>query len=801
MGKIHFKVALRNLMGNKGSSFINIGGLAVGMAVALLIGLWIYDELSFNKGHSNYARIGQVKVHNGDGTYSSLPAPLGEELHSSFAGDFKNVVLSSNTESHIISAGDQAGTDKKLTRRGVYMQPEGPGMFTLKMAAGTRDGLQNPHSVLLSRSLAKQLFGDEDAVGRVANIDNKSAVKVTGVYEDLPDNSFFKEVAFVAPWDLYVSSNDFVRESLGDWKENAYAIYVQLQPGKDFDRVSGEIKDLKIPHISKEKAGLFKPAFFIQPMSRWHLYSKYENRVTVTSEELKFVWFYGIIGGFVLLLACINFMNLSTARSEKRAKEVGIRKAIGSLRSQLIGQFFTESLLVSVCSFLLAIGLVRLALPWFNGIAGKTLSIPLFNPFFWFTGIAFISFTGLLAGSYPAFYLSSFKAVKVLKGTFRLGRLAAMPRKMLVVLQFTVSIALIIATIVVYRQIQFAKDRPVGYTRGGLLTIPMATNDFREKSDVLRNELKNTGVVAGFAESGSPITGLYSETGGIGWEGKDPAMETSFGTVPVTVDYGKTIGWQFKAGRDFLKELASDSSGFVVNEAAVKYIGLKDPVGATLDWKKDVDHTEHYKIIGVIKDVVMNSPFEPVTPTVFYLKGGMSTILLRIDPSVSAGRALSKIESVFKAIIPAVPFEYSFADQEYAGKFAAEERTGQLAGCFASLAIFISCLGLFGMASFMAEQRVKEIGVRKVLGASVFHIWRMLSKDFVTLVTISLLIAAPVTYYFMHGWLQGYSYRTGLSWWIFAAAGTGALLLTLLTVSYQSVKAAIANPVVALRSE
>jgi putative ABC transport system permease protein len=793
MIKNYLKIAWRNLIKNKASSLINIGGLAVGMAVAMLIGLWIYDELSFNKYHQNYDRIGQVMIHNGDGTYKSLPVPLSNELRTSYTRDFKYVVLSTDQESHIIS---------KFTQSGRYMQPEGPEMLSLKMVNGRRNGLQNPNSILLRQSLAKILFGDADPINQVLKIDNKVNVTVTGVYEDLPNNSEFKDVAFIAPWDLYISSSGpFVKDALTDWKNNFVSIYVQLNPSADFNNLSAKIKGLKFRHTSKEKAKKNNPELFIQPMSKWHLFSKFENRVIATSEELKFVWFYGIIGFFVLLLACINFMNLSTARSEKRAKEVGIRKTMGSARSQLIAQFFSESVLIVAISFLLAIGLVELALPWFNNVAGKTIDIPFGAPLFWLSGIAFILFTGLMAGSYPALYLSSFNPVNSLKGTFRAGRFAAVPRKVLVVIQFTASIILIIGTIVVYRQIQFAKNRPVGYSRDGLLTVQMNTPDFLGKYDLLKNELKNTGAISEIAETGGSMTGLSAETGGINWPGRNTTEESSFGTVPVTYEYGKTVGWQFQDGRDFSRAFVSDSSGFVINEAAVKYMGLKNPVGKTISWTTEEGKAEQYKILGVVKDMVMNSPFEPAYPTVFFLKGGMSSILIKINPKMSAGDALPKIQAVFKNLIPAAPFDYSFVNEEYGKKFAAEERIGKLAGSFASLAILISCLGLFGLASFVAEQRTKEIGVRKVLGASVFTLWRLLSKDFVLLVLISLLIAIPTSYYFMNNWLQNYQYRAGLSWWIFAAAGFGALIITLMTVSLQAIKAALMNPVTSLKSE
>jgi len=495
-------------------------------------------------------------------------------------------------------------------------------------------------------------------------------------------------------------------------------------------------------------------------------------------------------------------MNLSTARSEKRAKEVGIRKAIGSVRKQLISQFFSESLLVAVLAFVLSVALVQLTLPWFNSVADKKISILWSYPLFWLAGIVFTIFTGLLAGSYPALYLSSFDPVKVLKGTFRVGRFASIPRKILVVLQFTVSIMLIIGTIIVYRQIQFTKNRPVGYSRDGLLQVQMSSPDFQGKYDVLRSELKNTGAVAEIAESASPVTSIWSTNKGFAWKGKDVPTETDFGTITITHEYGKTIGWQFLDGRDFSKEFASDSSGIVINEASTKLMGLKNPVGETIKWEGNKDRS--FKILGVIKDMVMESPFMPAYPTMFFISlhgDAMNYIFIKINPLVSTRGALLKIEAVFKKLIPDSPFEYSFVNEEYAKKFAAEERVGKLAGFFALLAIFISCLGLFGLASFVAEQRTKEIGIRKVLGASTFSLWRLLSNEFSRLVFISLLIAVPIAYYFMHNWLQEYQYRAPLSWWIFVAAGVGALAITLLTVSFQAIKAAVANPVKSLRTE
>jgi len=432
------------------------------------------------------------------------------------------------------------------------------------------------------------------------------------------------------------------------------------------------------------------------------------------------------------------------------------------------------------------------------------MNVPWRDLYFWLTCVGFIFLTGLLAGSYPAFYLSSFQPIKVLKGTFRVGRLAAIPRKALVVMQFAVSIALIISTIVVYRQVQFAKDRPVGYKREGLIMIEMKSDDFKGKYELFRTEFLNTGVVTELSQSMGKVTEVASGNNGFDWKGKDPGTNESFGTLAVTPEHGKTIGWQFIAGRDFSGTNVSDSSGVVINESAARYMELKDPVGEIITWKWRDNDPKPYTIVGVIKDAVMESPYDPVEPTLFFVKalnGGVSWINIRVNNGIAMSTALPKLEAAFKKIVPAAPFDYRFVDEEYNRKFAAEERIGILAGFFGLFAVFISCLGLFGLASFVAEQRTKEIGVRKVLGASIFRLWTLLSKEFVVLVFISLLFASPVAYYFMHGWLENYQYRANLSWWIFIGAGTGALLITLLTVSFQAIKAAIANPVRSLRSE
>jgi putative ABC transport system permease protein len=793
--KNYFKTAWRNILKNRISSFINISGLAVGMAAAMLIGLWIYDELSFNKYHENYNSIAKLMVNqtaNGEiNTSAGMPIPLSNELRSAFADDFKYVVMSTFSGEHILSAGNE-----KFTETGNYMEPDAANMLTLKMVYGTRAGLKNSNSILIAQSIAKKLYGDANPVNKVMKIDNKLNVKVTGVYADLPQNSEFKDVLFIAPWNLFLSSEEWFKEQQDDWSSSFFPIYIQIASNTDFDKVSAKIKNIELNHADKEEAAA-KPIPFLHPMSKWHLYSQFENGVIVTSEAMKFVWFYSIIGAFVLLLACINFMNLSTARSGKRSKEVGIRKSVGSLRSQLINQFLSESLLTVIIAFLLSLILVQLSLPWFNKIAEKDVSILWTSPAFWFTAIVFIVITGLVAGSYPAFYLSSFKPVKVLKGAFQPGRFAFLPRKVLVSFQFIISISLIIGTITVYRQIQYSKNRPVGYSQNGLLYLKVNPDEFHNHFDAMRNDLLKSGAITEIAESNMPVTKIYIQNTDFKWKGKDPNQQADFGFISVSHDFGKTVGWKIKDGRDFSKEFSTDSAGVIINEAAAKFMHIKNPVGEIIK-----RNDKNFTILGVVEDMVMQSPYNPAVPTIFsMLNYGGGIVSIKVNSYASMSDALNNIKSVFKSYVPNMPFEYTFADDEYAQKFAAEIRISKLTGCFAAFAIFISCLGLFGMAIFIAEKRTKEIGVRKVLGASVFNLWNLLSKEFVLLVIISFAVATPVSYYFMHNWLQNYQYRTNLSWWIFALAGLGTLLITLITVSFQSIKATIANPVKSLRTD
>src|SRR3984957_6371984 len=521
MFKNYFKIAWRNLLKDRMSSVINIGGLAVGMAVALLIGFWIYDELNFNKSFKNYDRIAQLMQHqtaNGNiSSFNAMPLPLGKELQTNYGNNFKYVVIASWPGDGIITSGE-----KNLSKRGFFMDVDGPRMFSLKMIEGTYDALKYPNSIIISSSTAKAFFENDDPMNKLMKIGKKLDVKVTGVYEDIPFNTDFAGLEYIAPWSLYITSENWIRQSETQWDNNSFQIYAQITDHADFNAVDRNIIHSKNIHDAPEDKK-YNAQVFLNPMRDWHLRTHFENGIK-TGGPIEYVKLFSIIGAFVLLLACINFMNLSTARSEKRAKEVGIRKAIGSLRGQLIGQFFSESLFIALQSFVLSIGLVILLLPSFSEIAGKKMTLPFDNPLFWSAGLCFVFITGILAGSYPALYLSSFRPVIVLKGKFRAGKLASAPRRVLVVLQFTVSVILIIGTIAVFRQIQYVKDRPIGYSRDGLVMIPVQSDDVDKHYDAIRTGLQETGLVADMAGSAGSLTNIFATNGGFTWRGKGPSL-------------------------------------------------------------------------------------------------------------------------------------------------------------------------------------------------------------------------------------------------------------------------------------
>jgi putative ABC transport system permease protein len=794
MLKNHFKIALRYLLRNRFSSAINIGGLAIGMSVAILIGLWIYDEVSFDKSFPDHARIAAVlqnqNLSGGTETWWGEARQLAPALIKDYGSHFKYVVTSTGNEEHPLTYGD-----KKVKSTGRYMEAPVLDMLNLHMIEGSRKALDDPNSLVLSASLAQNIFGKEDPLGKTVKLNNNLPLTVTGVYADLPPNSSFSEVKYIIPFQFLLTQGWGWTTNVG-WGNSWFQTYVQLNTNENMTAVSKLIKDVKYQYSEGDRR--FKPELFLHPLDRWHLYSDFKQGIS-TGGRIQYVRLFAIIGIFVLFLACINFMNLSTARSEKRAKEVGIRKAIGSLRGQLIGQFFSESILIALLSFIGAIAIAQVLLPFFNEVSGKKMTIPWDHPQFWLAGLAFVIITGLLAGSYPALYLSSFRPVKVLKGTFKVGKLATIPRKALVVVQFTVSIILIIGTLGVYHQIQYVKDRPVGYSQAGLITVPMQSDNIKSHFDALRIQLQQTGLIEDLASSESTVANTWTTNMGFKWQGKDPSMQEEFTTNGVTHEFGKVIGWQIREGRDFSRELATDSFSFVINETAARYMGFIHPVGQAMTWGDN----GHYTIIGVVKDMISQSPYEPVRPMLFFLDRTHRSrqLTIRIKARANMPAALAAIGAAYKKLDPDNAFEYKFVDQDYARKFGEEERIGRLAGFFTGLAIFISCLGLLGLSSFVAEQRTKEIGVRKVLGASVLQLWNLLSREFLGLVGLSFLIGGPLAYWIMSGWLNNYHYHANLSWWIFTMAAFGAIGVTLVTVSFHTVKAALANPVESLRSE
>jgi ABC-type antimicrobial peptide transport system permease subunit len=791
MFKNYLLLAVRHLRKNRGYTAINIAGLSIGMAIALVIGLWIGDELSFDHYAPNHSRLAQGMLHmrlnNASKsseffTGTTIMQPLGKTYHAQYKDLFSRVALSHDAGNRLFNYGD-----KTVSGPGLVAESDLPGMFGFRILAGSSDATKDPSTMIIAQSLATALFGTDNPIGKIVKVDNNLEVKVGGIYSDLPKNTTFNGIQAIFPYTN--NQNSYFRDNTS-WQDHNGQVYVELAPGITADQATARIKNLPTPY---EKD--FHEEAFIYPLDKAYLYNEFQFNKP-SGGRINMVWLFGIIGAFVLLLACINFMNLATARSEKRAKEVGIRKTIGSLRIQLITQFLGESVLLAVVALFFALILVQLSLPFFNGVAAKQMTLPWSSPLFILATLGFTVFTGLLAGSYPAFYLSAFRPVKVLKGKLKTGKGASLPRQVLVVLQFTVSLALIIGTTIVFRQILYTKDRPVGYNRNGLFTVDMNTPDINKHYEALRAELIQTGLAANVAASNMKPT-AFNNGNGLEWSGKRPDQNTiGFNNVNITSDYGATIGWNIIRGRDMSRDFPTDSSACILNEKAVRSIGFKEPIGQIVKL-----FGQPFTVVGVCANMVNNNPYDTATEAIFV--GGQYTgeMIVRINPAKDPHAALAKMETVFRKYDPASPFIYKFVDEAYAAKFEAEERVGNLAAVFTGLAIFISCLGLFGLAAFVAEQRTKEIGVRKVLGAGIFNLWGLLSKDFLKLTAISIILAIPLSYYGMNKWIGSYLYHAPLSWWIFASAGLGLIAITIATVSYQSLKAALMNPVKSLRSE
>jgi putative ABC transport system permease protein len=793
MIRSYFKIAWRNLVAGKSFSFINIVGLAIGMAGTCLIVLWLHNEISFDTFHANKDRIYQVYglTDDAEGESHAIPVtsqPLGPALKKDYP-EVEAVARVKGINSFLITANDKSITGIE----GNIVDSSFLQVFSFPLLKGNDNKqLDNLQSIVITEKLAKKLFGEEDALNKTIQIDVADNFIVTGILKDLPPNTDFN-FDYLLPWDYLKKRGEGYRNE--SWLSNNTPTYVLLKPNINLAAFEAKIKNMTRRYAGRNDVW----THFLFPLSQWHLYSEFENGKSVGG-RIETVRTFGLIAAFILLIACINFMNLSTARSEKRAKEVGIRKAAGAGKGLLIGQFMMEAFLTAGIAGIVALLIVQFALPSFNTLINTQLVIPYSNVSYWLWAMAFLVFTSLLAGSYPALYLSSFNPIGIFKKQFKKTQAAVSPRKILVVIQFTFAILLIISTVVVRNQIQYAQEREMGYSKNNLIHVDFV-GDIDKNYSLIKQELINSGSVTSVTKTMSGITQNGSRTWGLRWPGEAPKdTNTAITLFSADADLVKTANLKLIEGRDIdITNYPTDSFAVLLNETAVKLMSFKNPVGQVLF---SSDAKTKWQVVGVVKDYVSGSPYEDIPPIVIEGPGAwFNTMHIKLNSAHSTADNLAKAHQVFRKYNAAYPFDYQFVDQEYANQFENEQRTKTLSGLFATLAIFISCLGLFGLASFVAEQRTKEIGIRKVLGASVSNLWGLLSKDFVLLVIISLFIASPVAYYFMNGWLQHYSYRTEISWWIFVLAGVGALSITLLTVSFQAIKAALKNPVKSLRSE
>ena len=794
MIKNFFKIAIRHLQKNKGFSLINISGLAIGMAAAILILLWIQNEMLHDAQYPHSDRLYMMYNHdkfNGQMyAWGSTPIPLAPALKQNFP-EVEDVARVKSGPVFLLTAGDT-----KLLKQGNVVDSGFLKMFGFPMLYGNpATALEGIYHIVITQSLSKALFGNENPMGKSIKIDSTDIFTVTGVLKDLPNTTSFK-FDYLLPFTYLIKLN----QTDDAWDNNQLQTYVLLNKGASHIAFDAKVKNITVNH-TKNSSFPSTTTVFSYPVNKTYLYGKNDNGHLVGG-RIETVRLFGVIALFILLIACINFMNLSTARSEKRAKEVGIRKVIGAQKSSLIAQFIAESILLALLAGIVAVLLVKFTLPYYNRLVDKQLNLDFSNGSLWLEMLGFVFFTGIIAGSYPAFFLSSFKPVKVLKGAFRSAHAAINPRKVLVVLQFTFAIILIISTIIILHQIDYAQQRQLGYNKTNIIYTRLQGN-MDKNYDMIKQSLLADGAAVAVTKSMSPITESWSDSWGFSWKGStEDDKKLDFARFSTDGDFMKVFDTKLVEGRDIdLQNYPGDSNAILLNETAVKRMRLKEPlVGQTVH---NVGDGKNMEIVGVVKDFIVGSPYAPVPPLMINGPGTgwFNVIHVKLNPSKPVAQDLKLAENVFKQYNPQYPFDYKFIDKEYAKNFEDTQRTATLAALFAGLTIIISCLGLFGLAAYMAENRIKEIGVRKVLGASVMSITTLLSKDFLKLVILSFIIASPIAWYAMHQWLQGYIYRVGISWWVFAGAGVTAVLITLLTISYQAIKAAVANPVKSLRTE
>ena len=781
----YFKISWRNLLRHKTFSLINIGGLAVGMASAILILLWISNEFSYDQFHEKKDRLYIVenrgKYEGKLEVFNSVPQALAPALKTEYP-QIEEVARVNGTAPFTLKVNGKVfeGKEGLITDPGFFQ------MFSFPLIRGDAlTALNGPRSMVITESFAKNLFGNDDPMGKVIRIDSNN-FSVTAVMKDPPKNSWFNS-QYLIPFS-YMKDAGWYNPS---WKDFTILTFVLLKRG-----VTEQAADASIRNVIRSHVAGVDNEIFLHPLTKWRLYSRFENG-KIVGGGIETVRLFGIIGAFILLIACINYMNLTTAQSIRRAREVGISKVVGAGRASLVVRFLGESVLVTFLSGVLGLIVVRLSIEGFNWLTWDNLSIPYENPYFWLGIGAFIGVTGIIAGSYPAFYLSGFRPISVLKGTFKTGYSLVSIRKILVVVQFSFAIAFIICTIVIYRQIEYGRDRDPGYNRDHLAFV-YVKGEINQRYQSIRSDLLNSGAATVVTRSNSPITDTWSGDDSYSWRGKNPNLRMYFSEFHADNDFVRTMGLHLIAGRAINTNLyPTDTTAILLNESAAKLMGFKDPVGQTVTNKQG-----NWTVVGVVRDFVSGSPLDAVQPAIIQgPKNWFGAVSFRLNPRYTLSDAMQKIEAIFKKYNPDYPFIYRFADQEDAQKLENERRTGIQSMLFGGMAILISCLGLFALAAYTAERRVKEIGVRKVLGASVTNIAALLSAEFLKLVAIAFVIASPLAWWAMHSWLENYTYRIQFGWLTFAITGVLSMGIAVASVSYQSIRAATSNPVDSLRSE
>jgi putative ABC transport system permease protein len=790
MIKSYVKTAWRNLLRQKMYSIINIGGLAIGMSVSFILLIYVYNEFSFDKFYPNTDRLYQVfrnQVSNHEiNTNTATPMPLAPVMQQVYP-DIEKIARTDGPNDVSVFYNNMLTKVNTMAADPAFLS-----MFDVQVIRGNKaNPLPDISSIIITESEAKALFGNADPIGQTLLFrQEKFPLTVTAVISDPLQGSSFSYKAIIS-WQTEVSQQGWMKD-LG-WGHYSYQTYALLKPGVSVDEFNSKFKNI----IGRHEPNMKENTVFLYAFARTHLYSQFKNGVNVGgSIEYVLLFLYLAIG--ILLIACINFMNLSTARSEKRAREVGVRKAIGARRTSIIQQFLAESLLMAFLSFILSIVLIAILLPVFSNMINIHLAAPYTNVWAWLSALGITLLTGLLAGSYPAFFLSSFRPVKVLKGQLISSKSTVRPRQALVVVQFTFAICLILSSIFIYKQLNYIKNRPVGYSREGLVEMD-PDGDVGNKFEPFRQDAINTGAITDAAITLGSIATISSNSWGITWPGQLPGEDKiPIDEIAVTYHFINTYGLTLTQGRDFDKSRPADSATVILNEAAVKLMRFKSPLGQIVKWQG-----HPCIVVGVVKNFVWGSPYEPVKPAIigFQKDWAAYNIGLRLNPRQPVSKSLAQLQSVYKKYNPQYPFEYRFTSEQFENKFRTEKLLGSMASVFTCLAIIISCLGLFALASFSAEQRKKEMSIRKILGATTGNIWLKLSQEFLILVLISFMIGSFISLYNVKNWLDKFTYHTAISWWVFAAAGLCAMLIALLTVSIQSVKAALANPVKSLRTD